>query len=139
MNNIKYLAGCLCLLMMLPVYAWSDSPGSKSSAPQAARSAAPLEKKLEVRSNGIEQAQGEQLATAIGHFGRARSLLIAAIQAFDTGCKFANPKVLINVESGRGNVMERVEDLERVLAPQARVTKGGVQYQPDNRLIHGAK
>ena len=135
MNHYKCLAACLSLMLLLPICALSDEPGAGANMRATSTGNTPLE----IRSNGLEQAKGEQLATAIGHFGRARSLLIAAIQEFDEGCKFANPKVLLNVETWRNNIMDRTEDLDRVLAPQARVTKGGVQYQSDTRLLHGSK
>ena len=135
MKNIKYIAACISFLLLLPVTAFSDEPGANSGV----QTTITVNKPLETRPLGLETAQGEQLATAIGHFGRARSLLIAALQEFDQGCKFANPKILLNIETWRNNIIDRTEDLDRVLAPQARASKGGVQYQSDTRLLHGAK
>lgn len=83
----------------------------------------------------LERAQGEELATAIGHYARARSLLLAAVREFDQGLKHANPQVLVDVKEFRNTLLDRAEDLEKILAPQPRATKRGVQFAPDSRLL----
>lgn len=83
----------------------------------------------------LERAEGEQLATAIGHYTRARSLLLAAVREFDNGLKHANPQVLLDVKEFRNSLIDRAEDLEKVLAPQPKASRGGVQFSPDSRLL----
>lgn len=83
----------------------------------------------------FEKATVAEQAQAVGHYARARSLLIAAIREFDKGVKTANPDSLIDSEAWRNTLLDRSEDLEHILAPQPRISEGGVQYEPDSRLI----
>lgn len=83
----------------------------------------------------LEHAKGEKLATAVGHFARARSLLIAAVNEFDKGNRMVNPSALINTSEWRNSLIDRAEDLERVLDPQPRANRTGVSFSPDPRLI----
>ncbi len=87
----------------------------------------------------VQKAEGEKLSIATGHYSRARSLLIAAIREFDEGLKVVNPDALLDSQAFRASLLERSKDLERVLDPQPRVSKSGVRYQPDSRLLGGAK
>ncbi|MCB0336183.1 MAG: hypothetical protein KDD62_07750 [Bdellovibrionales bacterium] len=92
----------------------------------------------EVKPVSLERAQGEKLATAVGHYARARSLLLAALREFDAGLKQANPQVIIDVKEWREDIINRSEDLDKVIAPQPRSTKHGVQFNPDSRLLSEA-
>ena len=89
----------------------------------------------ETQQVALERAKGEQLATAVGHYSRARSLLIAAINEFDQGLKLANPDSLIDSKEFRNSLIDRSEELERVLDPQPRATKTGIKFSADSRLI----
>jgi hypothetical protein len=91
--------------------------------------------KAEDTALALNRAQSEDLATASGHYARARSLLLAAVREFDNGLKYANPDMLIDSKEWRNSLLDRAEDLEKVLAPQPRLTEGGVQFTPDSRLI----
>jgi len=93
---------------------------------------------IEAQEIGLEIAQGERLATAVGHYARARSLLNAAIREFDKGYQLANPDALLNSDEWRKDLVDRATELERVLDPQPRITRGGVKYNADNRLLHEA-
>lgn len=112
MNIVKYLA-CIALLLSVNI-------GSVSA---------------QTTPVNLERAKGEKLATAIGHYARARSLLLAAVREFDAGLKHANPQVLVDVKEFRNTLLDRAEDLEKILAPQPRATKRGVQFAPDSRLL----
>jgi hypothetical protein len=83
----------------------------------------------------LQRATGPELASAVGHYARARSLLIAAVREFDQGLKNANPDVLIDSKEWRNSVLDRAEDLEKVLAPQPATTERGVSFNPDSRLL----
>lgn len=83
----------------------------------------------------LENARGEQLANAVGHYARARSLIQAAIREFDKGYRLANPESLFDPHEWRHTLLDRAEELERVLDPQPRVTRGGVRFDPDPRLL----
>lgn len=88
---------------------------------------------------GIERAEGERLSMALGHYARARSLLIAAMNEFDQGRTLADPKLILDAKTWRKSLEQRAVELERLLDPQPRVSEGGVRYEPDSRLITDAK
>jgi len=127
-------------LILLGVFACSvgtvradgDSiPTTEAGAARAALAAAP-------RPLGIEAVQGEKLAEAVGHYARARSLLLAAIREFDSGKRIATPDVLIDSAEWRAALIDRATELEKVLDPQPKLTNGGVRYNPDTRLLSEA-
>ncbi len=83
----------------------------------------------------LEKASGDDLAVAVGHYARARSLLIAAVQEFDKGYKLARPDALIDSKGWRTSVISKAEELEKILAPQPRVSRGGIKFDADTRLL----
>ncbi len=87
----------------------------------------------------LQRANNEELSAGMGHFARARSLLVAAINEFDAGLKVVNPEALLDVKGFRGSLLERAGELERVLDPQPRVSRAGVAYEPDSRLLGAPK
>jgi hypothetical protein len=88
--------------------------------------------------NTLERATGEQLSSAVGHYARARALLVTAIREFDEGQKLADPRALIDAQRWRSTLLDRAEDLERVLDPQPRASKTGVKFTGDRRLLSEA-
>jgi len=89
-------------------------------------------------SDGLENASGEKLATAAGHYARSRSLLIAAVNEFDKAYKIANPDAILDSKMWRETLIDRAEELQKVLDPQPRVTRGGVRFEGDSRLLNEA-
>ncbi len=89
----------------------------------------------DLRVSSIQKASDEDLAVATGHFARSRALLIAAIREFDLGCKVANPDSILDAKAFRGTISTRAEELERILDPQPRVTRGGIRYSPEPALL----
>ena len=83
----------------------------------------------------MEKVKGEELSSAIGHYSRARALLIAAVKEFDDGRKFANPDIILDSGAWRSTVIDRAEDLERVLAPQAKASKSGIKFEAYPELL----
>ena len=83
----------------------------------------------------LERATGTRLAEATGHFGRTRSLLIAAVREFDKATAKVDPKALIDEAEYRSILLDRIEDLDRILSPQPRATKSGIRYDSDTRLL----
>jgi len=77
----------------------------------------------------------EQTTEAVAHFARARSLIIAALHEFDKGRKIASPSELLDQVQWRNTLIDRAEDLDRVLDPQPRATKGGIRFEADPRLL----
>ena len=92
----------------------------------------------QVRGVSIERAGGATLSRASGHFARARSLLIAAVREFDLGYKLVDPSALIHPQRWRATLLDRAEDMERILSPQPRASSEGVRYNPDPRLLGGS-
>jgi hypothetical protein len=87
----------------------------------------------------IGQASQEQAAEAVAHYARARALLISALNEFDVARKLARPDELLDPVKWRNTLIDRAEDLERVLDPQPRATKGGIRFSPDPRLMADRK
>lgn len=94
---------------------------------------------LAEKGGAIERASGERLATAVGHYARSRTLLLSAIKEFDEGMREANANTLLDASRFRATLINRVEELERVLDPQPRVTKTGIKYSGDTRLMGEAQ
>lgn len=80
----------------------------------------------------------ERLGMATGHYARARSLLAAAVREFDAAVKLGSPDMIIDSKAWRAEILDRAEDLDRVLDPQPRVNKGGVHFKADTRLLNEA-
>lgn len=126
----------LILLSIIAAFggpAWADEPGDQRHDAAGARAA------LAPRTPGIEAVEGERLAEAVGHYARARSLLLAAIREFDTGKKIATPDAILDSAEWRSSLIDRATELERILDPQPKITRGGVRFNPDPRLLGEAK
>lgn len=87
----------------------------------------------------VERASGDRLTTAVAHYGRARIYLLAAIKEFDLGMKSANANTLLDAAKFRGTLVNRAQELERVLDPQPRASNTGVKFSADPRLIGEAR
>lgn len=86
-------------------------------------------------SVSLGQATQEEASEAIAHYARSRNLLVAALNEFDKARKIANPSELLNAAKWRNTLIDRAEDLDRVLDPQPRATKGGIRFEADPRLL----
>ena len=111
---------------LLGIVALSVSESSADAPPPATRTASRMT---------LEKAEGTTLAAATGHFARARSLIIAAIQEFDAGTALASPDAILNSTEWRKSLINRAEELEHILDPQPQITRGGVRYSADSRLL----
>lgn len=87
----------------------------------------------------LGQANHEEVTEAVAHYARARALLITAVQEFDKARKIARPDELIDSTKWRNTLIDRAEDLERVLDPQPKATKGGIKFSADSRLLPEAQ
>lgn len=83
----------------------------------------------------LGQADNQNTTEAVAHFARSRSLIIAALHEFDKGRKLASPNQLLDPVQWRNTLIDRAEDLDRVLDPQPRATKGGIKFEADPRLL----
>jgi hypothetical protein len=87
----------------------------------------------------IREAHPSIKAESVAHYARSRALLIKAINEFDKGRALAKPDELIDSVKWRNTLIDRAEDLEKVLDPQPRVTKGGIYFEADSRLLPEAR
>jgi hypothetical protein len=65
--------------------------------------------------------------------------LVAALKEFDEGRSIARPDELLDPAKWRNTLIDRAEDLERILDPQPKATKGGIKFSADPRLLPEAK
>jgi hypothetical protein len=93
----------------------------------------------ETRTVALGQADQQTSVEAVAHYARARALLIAALNEFDTARKIARPDELLDPVKWRNTLIDRAEDLERVLDPQPKATRGGIKFSADPRLLPEAK
>lgn len=91
------------------------------------------------RQMTLGSAGQEETTEAVAHFARSRALLIAALNEFDRGRKIASPSDLLDPVQWRNTLIDRAEDLDRVLDPQPRATKGGIKFEADPRLLPEAR
>jgi hypothetical protein len=93
----------------------------------------------DVGTRSLGAARPEVAAEAVAHYARSRALLISALNEFDKARKIAKPDELLDSTKWRNTLIDRAEDLERVLDPQPRITQGGIKFQADSRLLPEAK
>ncbi len=86
-------------------------------------------------ANADEYASPERTAAAVGHYARARALLIQALDEFEQGRKIARPDLLLDADEFRIALVSRAEELNRVLDPQPKVTRSGVRFKGSPDLI----
>lgn len=90
-------------------------------------------------SKNLGQSGTEATAEAVAHYARARALLVSALHEFDQGRKIARPDELLDPTKWRNTLIDRAQDLERILDPQPKATKGGIKFSADPRLLPEAK
>ncbi|MDR2338346.1 MAG: hypothetical protein LBE20_06880 [Deltaproteobacteria bacterium] len=77
----------------------------------------------------------ERDTAAIGHFSRARALLIEALAEFELGKTISDPSLLLDTERWRGNIIVRAEELNRIIEPKPRITRSGIEYGANSQLV----
>lgn len=143
-SKVVPVGGAL-MLLALPLAASADGYGAgpdgslQASSRSGSVGAGDAAAKAAAEAALIEQARREDASAAVGHYARARSLLIQAVREFDQGYKLARPDSLIDSAGWRKGLIERAADIERVLDPQPRVSERGTRYQPDSRLLGATK
>ena len=96
---------------------------------------------LAIPSAGLadQVASEERAAAAVGHYARARAMVVEALAEFEEGRKLAQPDILVDPESWRLSVISRTEDLNRLLDPQPRVTRSGVRFNSSSLRVRREK
>jgi len=120
----------LLSLTLVTSVSYADGGGSSEDRARSSASDRAMAKRMT-----FGQAGSEETTEAVAHFARSRALIIAALREFDKGRKIANPSELLDSVQWRNTLIDRAEDLDRVLDPQPRATKGGIKFQADPRLL----
>jgi len=130
-----------CLFVTLLILASVTSPslsradGGKTSGDGGYSASSGSSHKPLLKGVSLGQASQDETTEAVAHFARARALVIAALHEFDKGRKIASPNELLDSAQWRNTLIDRAEDLDRVLDPQPRATKGGIRFEADPRLL----
>lgn len=82
-----------------------------------------------------EYAAKERSNAAVGHYARARAMLVEALAEFEQGRKYARPDMLLDAEEWRLSLISRTEELNRLLDPRPRISREGVRFQANKQLI----
>ncbi len=93
----------------------------------------------ETGPEGIQVAEGAALSKAVGHYSRARQLLLMALKEFDRGAGIASPETILDQEKWRVKLGELADDLTVVISPQPRISKEGVMNDPDIKIFDNLK
>ena len=87
------------------------------------------------RAQAPEYASKERARAAVGYYARARAMMVEALEEFEQGRKLAKPDLLVDPEEWRLSVITLTEDLNRLIDPQPLVTRDGVVFRGNPRLI----
>lgn len=127
-----------CIFLSLAVFGFVTS-ASYADGGDGAQARLPGGDRAMARQMTLGRAGLDETTEAVAHFARARSLIIAALNEFDKGRKIASPSELLDPTQWRNTLIDRAEDLDRVLDPQPRATKGGIKFEADPRLLPEAR
>lgn len=72
-------------------------------------------------------AKSNRGAAAIGHYSKARALLIEAIREFEEGKRIARPDLVVNADDWRSGVDQKANELLRLTNPTVTVTESGIR------------
>jgi hypothetical protein len=106
----------------------ADSPGSYGN--QQASQAQPPAPAMG------EYAGAERTQAAMGHYARARTLLVEAMREFDQGKEIARPDLILNSETWKSGVSARADELNHIISPQARETTGGTRFKENHSILN---
>jgi len=83
-----------------------------------------------------EYAGAERTQAAVGHYARARALLVEAMREFDAGKDIARPDLILNSETWKAGVSARADELAHVISPEGRETAGGTRFKENKSLLN---
>jgi hypothetical protein len=87
------------------------------------------------KENYSEQREKMRINRAVAHYSRARALIVSAIDEFDKGRQLADPSLLLRGDEWRANLVNRIKEMEKVIAPRPREADAGVSLPADSRLL----
>ena len=82
-----------------------------------------------------EYASKERSNAAVGHYARARAMLVEALAEFEQARHYARPDMLLDAEEWRLSIISRTEELNRILDPRPRISREGVRFTANKMLI----
>lgn len=80
-------------------------------------------------------ASPEETAAAIGHYARARTMLMEALKEFERARELAKPDQIVNGDEWRNTLVSRATDLDRLISPEPRISRTGVRFEPSHALL----
>lgn len=94
-----------------------------------------------------EQAQAQKARyaseqrrhAAVGYYSRARTMLVEALAEYEQGRRYARPDLLHDTEEFRLKLISLTEQLNRLVDPHARITRDGVRFKANPRMIRRAR
>lgn len=93
----------------------------------------------EAGAENARYASESRKNAAVGHYARARSMLVEALAEFEQAKKLARPDMLVDPEEWRLSIVSRTEELNRLIDPKPRVTRDGVRFQANQLLVRREK
>jgi hypothetical protein len=85
------------------------------------------------KSVELQDASSERRSAAVGHYSRARTMLIEAIEEFEHARTIARPDLVLNGDDFRAGLIQKIDDLSKVIEPQANVARAGARF--DDRTV----
>ncbi len=82
-----------------------------------------------------EYASKQRTNAAVGYYARSRAMLVEALEEFEQGRKYARPDLLVDPEEWRLTVISLTEQLNRLIDPKPLVTRDGVVFQANPRMV----
>jgi len=83
----------------------------------------------------IENASPERRAAALGHYSRAKTMLLDALDEFARAEQIAQPNQVLISSAWRASVEMQSRDLDRIINPEARVSVSGARFEASNSGI----
>lgn len=80
-------------------------------------------------------ASKQRSNVAIGHYSRARTMMVEALKEFEQGRRLARPDLLLDSEDFRLRLISLTEQLNRVVDPLPKTTRQGAIFTANPRLI----
>lgn len=73
---------------------------------------------------------------ALGHYARARSMLIEALREYERGRSIAQPDMIFDGNQWRSGIVSRADELSRLLDPRPREVETGVRFRENPYLLN---
>jgi hypothetical protein len=90
---------------------------------------------IDTSSASKESQSAIRITRAVAHFERARSLIAAAIEEFNSGASIADPSAILNPQELRASLAKATSQLESVISPRPRKAVIGIKMKADPRLL----